>query len=158
MSRRRRELRHAKRSEAAARALAALTRACDALDAWLTELIDILDVEDPSMEFEPLFSGFRSADQRVRGSLEQAVSDLHAAAAEAPVHLDANEAASLGAVYSMAREVRQGLDDELTGLDGDELDLELAKKTRSNLREAQGFIRQQLQRGAEVLQPIARLR
>jgi hypothetical protein len=91
VTRRRRERLREKRSDAAARALVALTRACEALEAWANDIIEITDVQDPEMDFEKLLEDLEQADGARRKAAPEPLRDLNSATVEAYVHLDPQE-------------------------------------------------------------------
>jgi hypothetical protein len=154
-----RQRRSEMRSIAARDALVALTRAHDVLVAWTTTLEDLTDVEDPDMDFERLFEEFAGLDRRGREAMDQPLRDLHAATAEAYVHLDNEEAGFLSTLHSLALEMREDIDGRVTEMEQvpSEETLASVRRLHRALHEDQEFIQQQLQRAASVLQPIARL-
>jgi hypothetical protein len=91
--------------------------------------------------------------------MDQPLRDLHAATAEAYVHLDNEEAGFLSTLHSLALEMREDIDGRVTEMEQvpSEETLASVRRLHRALHEDQEFIQQQLQRAASVLQPIARL-
>jgi hypothetical protein len=110
------------------------------------------------MDFERLAEAFQAADNRGRRIAEQPLRELHVATAEAYVHLENDQAGSLLYVYDMSAEMFGYADGFITEIEcvppGSELDV--VKQIRATLREGRTSIQAQYQRGAAVLQPIAR--
>src|SRR5512138_2288332 len=159
LSRRRRERLREKRADAAARALVALTRACEALDAWAAGIEDVTDVEDPDMDFAKLLEDLESLDRKGRDTREQPLREVNSAAVEAYVHLDPQEYHFLSDVHALSLDMRQELASLVTEVENVPLGNELAsvRGIRSAFRQARASIRELRDGGATTLQAIARL-
>ena len=148
-----------KRSQAASRALMALTAAHDAITNWLTIVHDGLEVEDPEAGFVSLARQVEAVDNKLQLRVDPYLRELHLASAEAYVHLDSAHANILSELQCLTTDTREYLDSFLTELvqapEGTELDV--IHRMRSTLTEARSLANRLLVQGAAALQPIARL-